>query len=71
MIYITNSSIPSKTANTYQSFQMCYAFSKTQKVKMLFPSGKLLFNKIFFQRYGVKNTFLKTGKCVDLHLDVN
>jgi len=57
MIYITNSSIPSKTANTYQSFQMCYAFSKTQKVKMLFPSGKLLFNKIFFQRYGVKNTF--------------
>jgi glycosyltransferase involved in cell wall biosynthesis len=58
MIYITNGSIPSKSANIYQSFQMCYAFSKTHKVKMLFPSGKLLFKKNFYKRYGVKNTFI-------------
>ena len=62
LIYITNTRLPSEKANSYQSMQMCYSFSKVfDEVELWTGRARNIeeFNNIknVFDYYNIKATF--------------
>lgn len=56
--YISNSIIPSNSANSIHVLNMCYFFSNLEKrVILYFKSKKNISNQDIFLKYGIKNKF--------------